>query len=44
MACTSMDVAICRRKFEAQMVSSSRSPSERHWKLGGVDHEFFGGV
>ena len=34
MVCTSMDITICRRKFVVQMVSSSRSPSERHWGLG----------
>ena len=33
MVCTSMDVTTCRRKFVAK-ISSSRSPSERHWKLG----------
>ena len=34
MVCTSMDLTICRRKFVAQMVNSSKSLSERHWKLG----------
>ena len=34
MVCTSVDFTICCRKFVVQTVSSSRSPSEGHWRLG----------
>ena len=32
MVCASVDLAVRRRKFEVQMVRSSRSSSERHWR------------